>query len=108
MPGWEMNDQLDLKAVGLEADFQREYKRVIAALDKGEKGSITIKMEIKRSKEMDTMVELASSIASTVPARKRKTMGRLGENCICIEAETEPQNNVLTLFDGKAGIPNEG
>jgi hypothetical protein len=107
MPGWEMNDPLDLKAMGIEKEFQREYRRVIAALDKGEKGSITMKLEIKRDKDMETMVDLSSSITSTVPARKRKTMGRLAEGGICIEAIQDPVSN-LVLFNNERGAENDG
>jgi hypothetical protein len=99
MPGWEMNEPLDLKTLGIEARFQREYKRVMAALEKGDKGTVTIKLEIKRDKDMETLVDLTTSVSSTAPAKRRRTQGRIGEKGIFVEAVPEPQDNVVTLFE---------
>lgn len=67
MTAWGMNDELDLKTIGIEADFQAAYKKVLSLLQKGDSGTVILKINIKKSEEMDTMVELATSVSMSAP-----------------------------------------
>lgn len=99
-----MDDPLDLQAIGVEKDFQAAYKKVLTLLQKGDSGSVTIKVGIKRPEEMDTMVELTTAVSmSAPPPKKKKLLGRIdGEGAIKVEAIQE-ENNVIALFSETKG-----
>lgn len=110
MTSWGMNDELDLKNIGVETDFQSAYRKVLSLLQKGDTGSVTLKLSIKKSEEMDTMVELATSVSmSAPPPKKRKTLGCLdADGGIKVAAIQGNNSNVLTLFENRKDGTEDG
>ena len=98
---YSMEEPLSLASIGAEQDVQESYRKVLSLLKKGESGSVTLKLTIKRPEEMETMVTLETEIKmSAPPPKKRRTMGRIGQEGIFVEPASEPPSNVLTLFEG--------
>lgn len=64
----------------LEGDFKEKYTDVINSLKKGEKGSVTIKIEMDRPKDMDSLVSINYAISSTKPKRKVGSMAAISED----------------------------
>ena len=93
---YSMKEPLTLESVGAEKDFQEAVQKVLRLLQKGESGSVTLKLTMKRPVDMDTMLELATEVGmSAPPAKKRRTMGRIGADGIYVETPQGPAQNVI-------------
>lgn len=90
----------------LDQEFQTLYKKTLAAIKPGEKGSVTVTVTLARVKDTETMVEVGYSIKATTPARKRSSMAIIkGEkdgqlSLLTNEARKRPE--VANMFDAKA------
>ena len=105
MTGFNMSEPITLEHIGIEKDFNDAIGKIIPLIGKGEKGTVTIKIELARPEELDTMLTLTTSVGTSAPTpKKRKSMARLGDGKVYVEPIPEEQSNVLTLFETKKEV----
>lgn len=64
----------------LEQDFQDKYRDVINSLKKGQKGSITIKIELSRPADMDSLVNTSYELSISKPKKKVASIAAIAED----------------------------
>jgi len=100
-----MDEPITLAHIGIEKDFNDALSKLIPLIGKGEKGTVTIKVELARPEELDTMLTLTTAVGTSAPApKKRKAMARLGDGKVYVEPipeEKEPENGLVLAFDQK-------
>lgn len=69
----------------LAADFEAKVKEILAGTKAGQKGTVSISIEVQRTPNTQTMLDISYSIKHTLPAKKK------GSVCVINGA-----NNVLT------------
>lgn len=97
----EYNTPISLANVcdgALEQEFVETYPKVLAALKKGQKGSIKITVELERPENLDTLVNIGFKITPTFPSRKRVGIAQITDKHeLKVERPTEKvtQLNIL-------------
>jgi hypothetical protein len=108
MAGFNMDEPITLAHIGIEKDFNDALSKLIPLIGKGEKGTVTIKVEMARPEELDTMLTLTTSVGTSAPApKKRKNMARIGDGKIYVEPvpiEAEPDPGLVLAFDKKESV----
>lgn len=61
----------------VEKQFQREAKSLLSQLCEGEKGKITITLDIERTKGSVQMINIKSTFRTTPPAKVRLAIGQV-------------------------------
>lgn len=82
----------------LEAAFQVAYQQVLASLKKGQKGSISITLEMERPANLDTLVNIGYKLTPKFPATSKISVAQISEDgSLKVERPTERlvQLNVL-------------
>ncbi|MBZ4655130.1 MAG: Tsac [Peptococcaceae bacterium] len=88
----------------LEADFQRHYPEVIAALKSGQTGSITIKLDFQR-KDEGQMIWINYSISKSLPKVKKVHYAQMTSDFqLKTEAPPKKKESNLSLFPGKQPV----
>lgn len=64
----------------LENDFQEKYRDVINSLKKGQKGSVSIKLEFERPADMDSLLTISYEVSVTKPKKKVATIASIEED----------------------------
>lgn len=94
----------------LKEDFEKHYTDVLNSLKKGDKGSVTIKVELNRPKDMDTLINTIYEISSKKPKLKVGAVAAITENQETLKLMTDepqkPQGQQLNVVDIKTKEAN--
>jgi hypothetical protein len=98
-----METPLSLSTVcggSLEQEFQEQYGALLTKLRDGDKGTLTISLEMRRVKDTATMVELGYKISSKYPTKAKSSVCQIDADGKLLTEEPPKKVANMTLFQG--------
>lgn len=105
LPNQDTKEALTLSNIcegALEEEFQSLYPAILSQLKEGDKGSISITVEMARVKDTSSMVTTSFKVTPKFPARKRAMVGQIAKGKLFAE-KVAPKVRQMTLLDRDEG-----
>ena len=106
MPTGNFDTPLSLATVcegDLEEEFQEMYPKLIAALREGDKGTITITLEIARIENTDSMLKVGYKIKPQLPSKGKASICAITKGNKLLSEAPVQKPHIVPLFSKSEG-----